>query len=95
MGKALFRGCVLYEDDKHTGSESANSMLKKYVPASSPMHMFVRHYMCLQFDHEAADSYEGRRSRVVSDRFTDNSMLFLRKHGRLMKNCHFQTRAVM
>ena len=28
--------------------------------------MFVRHYM-LQFDREAAESYEERRSRVVSD----------------------------
>ena len=47
-------------------SESANSLLKKYVPPSSPMHMFVRHYIQLQFDREFAENFEERRSRIVS-----------------------------
>ena len=38
-------------------------MLKKYVPASSPMYMFVRHYTRLQFDRESAESFEERRTR--------------------------------
>lgn len=34
-------------------SESANHMLKTYVPARCPMHLFVRQYMRLLFDRDA------------------------------------------
>lgn len=33
-------------------------MLKTYMPPASPMHMFVRQYMKLQFDREREESYE-------------------------------------
>ncbi|XP_020149573.2 protein FAR1-RELATED SEQUENCE 5 isoform X1 [Aegilops tauschii subsp. strangulata] len=47
-------------------SESANHMLKCYVPASCPMHLFVRQYMRLLFDRGANENYEERRTKIVS-----------------------------
>ena len=47
-------------------SESANSMLKSYVPPGCPMHMFVKHYMRLQFARDADESYEENRNKTVS-----------------------------
>ncbi|XBI31733.1 hypothetical protein VPH35_055269 [Triticum aestivum] len=45
-------------------SESANNLLKMYMPPSSPMHVFVKQYMRLQFDRESDESYEEKRTRV-------------------------------
>lgn len=45
-------------------SESANHMLKSYMPPKSPMHVFVRQYMRLQFDHEREESYEDKRTML-------------------------------
>ena len=47
-------------------SESANHMLKNYVPLGSPMHIFVRKYMSLIFDWEAEENYEEKRTTIVS-----------------------------
>jgi hypothetical protein len=46
-------------------SESANRMLKNYVPPGSPMHMFARKYMRLLFDRESEENYEENRTRIV------------------------------
>lgn len=45
-------------------SETANSMLKKYVPPACPMHMFVKQYMRLQFDQDADEAYEEKRTLI-------------------------------
>lgn len=47
-------------------SESANHMLKGYVPASCPMHLFVRQYMRLLSYREANENYEERRTKIVA-----------------------------
>ena len=47
-------------------SESANHMLKSYMPPASPMHVFVRQYMRLQFDRERNESYEEKRTMIVN-----------------------------
>ena len=46
-------------------SERANNLLKMYIPPSSPMNVFVKQYMRLQFDRESDESYEEKRTRVV------------------------------
>jgi hypothetical protein len=63
-------------------SESANSMLKKYIPKGCSMHMFVRQYMRLLYDREADERYEAKRTKVVS------KFLFvqLTQLGRLVMN---------
>ncbi|XP_044411216.1 protein FAR1-RELATED SEQUENCE 5 [Triticum aestivum] len=43
-------------------SESANHIVKNYVPPDCPMHMFVKKYMRLQFDREAEENYEEKRT---------------------------------
>lgn len=45
-------------------SESANHMLKIYMPPASPLHMFVGQYMRLQFDMEREESYEEERTMI-------------------------------
>ena len=46
-------------------SESGNSMLKRYVGTSCPMHQFVQMYQQLQFDREEEESREERASKLV------------------------------
>jgi hypothetical protein len=46
-------------------SESANHMLKGFVPPGSSMNMFVRHYDKLQFDRDEEENYQEMRSRLV------------------------------
>jgi hypothetical protein len=47
-------------------SESANHMLKGFVPPGSSMNMFIRHYEKLQFDRDAEENFQEMRCRVVS-----------------------------
>ena len=51
---------------RYVHSKWANHMLKSYMPPASPMHGFVRKYMKLQFDHEGDESYEEKRTLIVS-----------------------------
>ena len=39
-------------------------MLKICVPPASPMHMFVKQYMRLQFDREREESYEEKKTMI-------------------------------
>lgn len=45
-------------------SESANHMLKGFVPPGSSMNMFIRHYEKLQFDRDAEENFQEMRCRV-------------------------------
>lgn len=65
MGEAVFRRSFLCKDDEHPKDESANSMLKSYVPPGCPMHMFLKHYMCLQFSSDADEGYEEKRNKLA------------------------------
>ncbi|XP_044960665.1 protein FAR1-RELATED SEQUENCE 5-like [Hordeum vulgare subsp. vulgare] len=46
-------------------SESANHLLKGYVPAGSPVHLFVRQYEKMQFDKDSEESYQEKRTKLV------------------------------
>ncbi|XBI99945.1 hypothetical protein VPH35_019938 [Triticum aestivum] len=45
-------------------SESANHLLKGYVPPGSPMHLFVRQYEKMQFDRDSEESYQEKRTKL-------------------------------
>jgi hypothetical protein len=50
-------------------------MLKDYVQASCPMHLFVRQYMRLLFDREVRENYEERETKIVNAHNYDTMML--------------------
>ncbi|KAE8779951.1 putative SWIM protein [Hordeum vulgare] len=59
--------------------ETADSMLKTYIPPACPMHMFVKHYMRLQLDQDAEESYEEKRTNI--DGVVMKANLSIERHG--------------
>ncbi|XP_044344038.1 protein FAR1-RELATED SEQUENCE 12 [Triticum aestivum] len=60
--KPYFNGVFCAKMTSIQHSESANHMVKTYMPPVSPMHVFVRQYMRPQFDQEREESYEDKRT---------------------------------
>lgn len=45
-------------------SESANHMLKNYVPPGCPMNLFVKQYSKLQFDRDQEEGFQEKRTQL-------------------------------
>jgi len=61
--KPYFKGKFCAGQTSTQRSESGNSMLKRYVGSSCPMHQFVQMYQQLQFDREEEESREELASK--------------------------------
>ncbi|CAM0943981.1 unnamed protein product [Alopecurus aequalis] len=62
--KPFFRGVFCAKMTRTQRIESANHLLKSYVPPGCPMHLFVRQYEKLQFDQDSEESYQEKRTSI-------------------------------
>jgi hypothetical protein len=64
--KPYFSGKFCAKMTSTQRSESANHMLKNYVPPACLMNVFVKQYGKLQYDREQEEGFQEKRTRLVS-----------------------------
>uniref|UniRef100_A0A453TCE7 Protein FAR1-RELATED SEQUENCE n=1 Tax=Aegilops tauschii subsp. strangulata TaxID=200361 RepID=A0A453TCE7_AEGTS len=62
--KPYFAGKFCARQTSTGRSETANHMLKQYVPPSCSMNLFVKQYNKLQFDREQEEGFQEKRTRL-------------------------------
>lgn len=68
--KPYFRDVFCAKMSSTQCSESANHVLKTYVPPGCPMHLFVEQYEKLQFDRTSEECYQEKRTSLVNFNFS-------------------------
>jgi hypothetical protein len=63
--KPYFSGKFCAKQTNTQRSESANHMLKNYVPPVCPMIVFVKQYGKLQYDKEQEEGFQEKRGQMV------------------------------
>lgn len=62
--KPYYKGVFCAKMTSTKRSESANSLLKTYVPRGCSMHMFVKQYMRILYGRESDENYEEKLTKL-------------------------------